>query len=91
MQLGKVIDILDAILQDNVDVMYDFHIPEARCLRSRAIRMQFIWTGNLTAHRSCTQAAIAMNSPRCFQNSTGPGHPKIQLNLDQVELIRSAE
>lgn len=53
--------------------------------------MQFVWTGNLATSRLCTQPIVAINGPVHSQHSTGPGRPKIQLCLDQVELLRSAE
>ena len=85
-QLEIVIGVLDEMLQNNSYI----DDTEIVSLRSRAIHMQYLWTGNL-ATPTCTQRIVGINGPLIYEHSTGPGRPKIKVNLDQVELLRSAK
>ena len=49
---------------------------------------KFLWTGNFATPTSCSRPIVGING---HEHSTRPGRSKIQLNLDQVELLCSAE
>ncbi len=52
--------------------------------------MHFTWMGNLATIQPTTRAVTGLTAIQLTRPANGPGRPKIQLNFEQIELLRSA-
>lgn len=82
-RMESICSFLNQLLQDCPDGRL---AEELHSLHSRTIHMQLTWTSNFAVASSCTEPVI-IGHPT---HSGGRGRPKVHLNIDQIELLRSS-
>ena len=83
MQLESIVQFLNTILQDG-----SVATPRVRALRDRAVSLHFTWTNQSVVSSTCTGSVRRACS--VVPDGSSRGRPKLRINLDQVELLRSA-
>ena len=86
--IGRIEGVMDGIDELIGGYNHSHHIQGLLSLRGRLSHMLLVWRGNMV--QPCSIAAAGGGSVIEVQDSFARGHPKIYVNVDQVELLRSA-
>lgn len=86
-QLENIINFLNTTLRDRISVS-----PSVRTLRDRAIHLHYTWTNVSIISSTCTEPVRGACDVLTVDHlsSRNRGRPKLRVNLDQVELLRSS-
>ena len=84
MQIERIRGLVDELLRECRE---DSLADQLHCLQSRVTNLQSSWISNFAVTKSCTQlASIEQNT----EHPGGSGRPRVHINMDLVELLRSS-
>lgn len=85
-RIESTIDCIDELISA---YGYSTYVQRFQTLRSRLSQMLLAWRHTSISIRRCSVAAVGDGSAVEVHHASGRGRPKIYINVDQVELLRS--